>query len=211
MTNLIPIEIIENKIFVIRDQKVMLDSDLAELYDVETFNLNKAVKRNIERFPEDFMFQLTKEEWENLIFQIGISSLENKSLRFQFGTSKEESKTLISQFVISKENRGGRRFNPYVFTEQGVAMLSSVLKSKRAVAVNVQIMRTFVKLRQMVLTHNELAKQLNELEQRFIEYAKDTNLELKEHDQKFDEIFKCLQYLTDIHKPGQIGFKVDEK
>jgi len=197
MADIIPIEIIENKIFVIRNQKVMLDSDLAELYDVKTMVLNQAIKRNIERFPEDFMFQITDEEWENL--------------RCQFGTSKEERKTLISQFVISKNNKGGRRFNPYVFTEQGVAMLSSVLKSKRAVAVNVQIMRIFVKLRQMALTHNELAKQLNELEQKFIEYAKDTNVELKEHDQKFDEIFKCLQYLVDINKPGQIGFKVDNE
>jgi hypothetical protein len=197
MTNLIPIEIIENKIFVIRDQKVMLDSDLAELYGVETKVFNQSVKRNIERFPEDFMFQLTETEWENL--------------KSQFGISKEESKSLRSQFVTSKETKGGRRYNPYVFTEQGLAMLSGVLNSKRAIAVNVQIMRTFVKLRQMVLTHNELAKQLNELEQRFVEYAKDTNLELKEHDNKFDEIFKCLQYLTDINKPAKIGFKVDEK
>ncbi|HBG48224.1 MAG TPA: DNA-binding protein [Cyanobacteria bacterium UBA9971] len=192
MADIIPIEIIENKIFVIRGLKVMLDSDLAELYGVETFNLNKAVKRNIERFPEDFMFQLTETEWE--------------SLRLQIVTSKEENNALIFQFGISKHKKGGRRYNPYVFTEQGVAMLSSVLKSKRAAIVNVQIMRIFVKLRQMALTHNELAKQLNELEQKFINYAKDTNLELKEHDQKFDEIFKCLQYLVDINKPGQIGF-----
>lgn len=196
MTNIIPKEIIENKIFVIRNLKVMLDSDLAELYDVETRIINRNVKRNIDRFPEDFMFQLTDEEWENLKSQFGISKKENESLRFQIGTSKE--------------SKGGRRYNPYVFTEQGVAMLSSVLNSKRAIAVNVQIMRIFVKLRQMVLTHNELAKQLNELEQRFVEYAKDTNIELEEHDKKFDEIFKCLQYLTDIHKPGQIGFKIDE-
>ncbi len=183
MTNIVPIEIIENKIYVIRNLNVMMDSDLAELYGVETSALNRAVKRNTERFPEDFMFQLKKEELENL--------------RCQFG--------------ISRKEYGGRRYNPYVFTEQGVAMLSSVLNSKRAIAVNVQIMRTFVKIRQMVLTHNELAKQLNELEQRFIEYAKDTNIDLKEHDQKFDEIFKCLQYLTEIHKPGQIGFNTNNE
>jgi len=107
---LIPVEIIEKKILLIRGEKVMLDADLAELYGVETFNLNKAVKRNIDRFPEDFMFQLSKEEAD--------------SLRFQIGMSKET-------------GRGGRRYLPYVFTEQGVAMLSSVLNSKRAVHVNI--------------------------------------------------------------------------
>src|SRR3989339_759370 len=128
MSNLIPVEVIENKIYMIRGLKVMLDRDLAELYGVETFNLNKAVKRNDERFPEDFMFQLTKEELSNLKFQVGRSSLK-------------------SQIVIS--SWGGRRYLPYVFTEQGVAMLSSVLNSKRAVQVNIQIMRTFTRLREI--------------------------------------------------------------
>ena len=114
---------IQNLIYEIRGIKVMLDSDLAKLYGVETFNLNKAVKRNIERFPKDFMFQLTKEEYESLIFQNG----------------------------ISKSQRGGRRFMPYVFTEQGVAMLSSVLNSEQAIAINIQIMRTFVQLKQFAL------------------------------------------------------------
>lgn len=167
-----PIEVIEHKIFVIRGQKVMIDRDLAELYGVETFNLNKAVKRNIGRFPQDFMFQLTDEEWKSLILQIG----------------------------ISKEGRGGRRFNPYVFTEQGVAMLSSVLKSERAIAVNVQIIRTFVKLREFAITHKELAARFNELEKIFISYAKDNNTNI-------EEIFKQLAYLTDITKPEKIGFK----
>src|SRR5437870_5079988 len=127
-------EQVERSILLIRGHKVMLDSDLAALYGVETFNLNKAVRRNMDRFPEDFMFQLTKEEAERLRFQIG----------------------------ISKPGRGGRRYVPYVFTEQGVAMLSSVLRSKRAVHVNIAIMRAFVRLRQILATHKELARKLEE-------------------------------------------------
>jgi len=107
---------------------------------------------------------------------------------------------LILQIGISKEGRGGRRFNPYVFTEQGVAMLSSVLKSERAIAVNVQIIRTFVKLREFAITHKELAARFNELEKIFISYAKDNNTNI-------EEIFKQLAYLTDITKPEKIGFK----
>ena len=128
---IVPVEVIEKKIYLIRSHKVMLDSDLAELYGVETKMLVRAVKRNIERFPSDFMFQLTKEEFDNL--------------RFHFGTS--------SQW-------GGRRYLPYAFTEQGVAMLSSVLRSKRAIQVNITIMRVFVRLRQILSTHKELAYKL---------------------------------------------------
>ncbi len=135
---LIPAERIQRAIFLIRGEKVMLDSELAALYGVATGNLNKAVKRNLDRFPPDFMFQLTPEEAENLRFQIGISS---------------------SDF-------GGRRYRPYAFTEQGVAMLSSVLRSKRAVQVNVAIMRAFVQLRQALAGHAGLARKLAELEQR---------------------------------------------
>jgi len=113
----------------------MLDNDLAALYEVETFNLNKAVKRNIERFPDDFMFQLTKEEWENLIFQNGMSSKQH----------------------------GGRRSIPYAFTEQGVAMLASVLNSPKAVSVNINIMRSFVKLRHYVLSQTGTDGQISEL------------------------------------------------
>ena len=121
---LIPVERIQNYIFLIRGEKVMLDSHLAELYGVETKALNRAVRRNADRFPDDFMFQLLNEELENLRCQIGTSSLEY----------------------------GGRRYQPYVFTEQGVAMLSSVLRSKRAVQVNVAIMRAFVSLRRLLAT-----------------------------------------------------------
>jgi len=131
-----PTELVATKILFVRGKKVILDKDLAEMYGVETFNLNKAVKRNIDRFPEDFMFQLTMEEYKNLIFQNGRSSW------------------------------GGRRHLPYAFTEQGVAMLSSVLKSKRAIWVNIAIMRAFVKLRELLLTHKELAEKLEELERK---------------------------------------------
>lgn len=192
-----PIEIIENKIYIIRRQKVMLDKDLAWLYEVETRVLNQAVKRNPERFPEDFMFQLTKEEWENLKCQFGTSN-EQEILKSQFATSKESKKsTWKSQIVISKM---GDRKIPYAFTEHGVAMLSSVLRSKRAIAINIQIVRIFNKLRNMAIEHKDLRDELEELKKTFINYAKENNLEL-------EEIYKQLDYLNDITKPAKIGFK----
>jgi len=186
MNELIPIEIIENKIFVIRGQKVMLDSNLAQLYDVETKILNKAVKRNINRFPEDFMFQLTKEEWESLKSQIGISNKEKEFLRFQFGTSKE--------------TRGGRRFLPYVFTEHGVLMLSNVLNSEKAINVSIQIIRVFDKLRKFALTQNQLTERISSLEQAFMNYAKENN-------EDTEDLRKAINYLLDITKPATVGFK----
>jgi phage regulator Rha-like protein len=131
-------ERIERSILLIRGHKVILDADLAALYGVETKQLIRAVKRNLPRFPDDFMFQLKEEEFENL--------------RFHFGTS--------SQW-------GGRRYAPYAFTEQGVAMLSSVLRSKRAIQVNIEIMRAFVRLRQILASNKELAKRLDELEKKY--------------------------------------------
>lgn len=136
-TSLIPTERIERSILLLRGQKVMLDSDLAELYGVETRRLVEQVKRNIKRFPADFMFQLTNQE---LI-----------SLRSQFATS----------------SWGGRRYPPYFFTEQGVSMLSSVLNSEKAIEVNILIMRAFVKLREMIASNKDLAKRLNELEKNY--------------------------------------------
>lgn len=130
------IQEINNKIYTIRGLQVMLDSDLAKLYQVETKNLNKSVSRNIKRFPSDFMFQLTNDELENLRFQIGTANLSM------------------------------RRTNPYVFSEHGVAMLSSILRSDIAIEVNIQIMRTFVEIRKYALTHDELAKKIEELESR---------------------------------------------
>lgn len=183
MSELTPIQ---NLIYEIRGHKIMLDSDLATLYGVATYRLNEAVKRNIERFPVDFMFQLTKEEYENLISQIAIS---NKNLIFQNG--------------ISKSKRGGRRFMPYVFTEQGIAMLSSVLNSKQAIAINIQIMRVFVQIKQFALTNKELTERLNEMEHRFIQYARDMNINI-------EAIYKQLSYLTEVTKPSKIGFKIKD-
>lgn len=167
--------VMQNLIHNIRGQKVMLDSDLAMLYGVLTKNLNKAVKRNVQRFPEDFMFQLTEEEYE--------------SLRFQFGTSKPK--------------RGGRRFMPYVFTEQGIAMLSSVLKSEQAISVNIQIMRTFVKIKQFALEHKELTERLTELEHYFIEHCKDNKDDLK-------KLYEAMELLMDRTKPVKIGFNINK-
>ena len=162
---------IQNLIYEIRGCKVMLDSDLAKLYGVETFNLNKAVKRNLSRFPKDFMFQLTKDEYDSLIFQIGISN----------------------------SKRGGRRFMPYVFTEQGVAMLSSVLQSEQAISINIQIMRTFVQMKQFVLENKELTKRFQELEQYFINYCKDN-----EKDKQ--QIYEAIDLLMERTTPSKVGF-----
>lgn len=163
---------VRNMIYEIRGQKVMIDFELAELYEVETRYLNQAVKRNIERFPSDFRFQLTSEEWE--AFKVK------------------------SQIVISPKG-GGRQHLPYVFTEQGVAMLSGVLKSKRAIEVNIQIMRTFVKLREWALDSKEFGKRLLDLEQYFIEHSKDNEKDIR-------RIYEALDLLMDRTKPSQIGF-----
>ena len=169
---MIPVERIEGSILLIRGHKVILDADLAELYGVTTFNLNKAVRRNIDRFPQDFMFQLTADE--------------ARVLRFQIGMSKPR-------------GRGGRRYLPYMFTEQGVAMLSSVLRSKRAVQVNVEIMRTFVRLRQMLSSHADLARKLEALE--------------KKYDAQFRVVFDAIRQLMTPPAPKKrkIGFLVKER
>ncbi len=158
-------ENVQNKIYMIRNEKVMLDFDLAALYKIKTQALNQAVKRNLKRFPSDFMFPL----------------------------SKDEEKILISQIVISKS--GGRRKPVFAFTEQGIAMLSSVLKSDRAIAVNIQIIRTFTQLRRMLSTHKELREKIEELE--------------KKYDGKFEILFKTIrQILTEQEEPREkIGFK----
>ena len=137
---------IENRIFTVRDVQVMLDSHLAEMYGVETKVLNQAVKRNVERFPESFCFQLTEVEFSNLRSQIVTSS----DLRFQYGTSSTE--------------HGGRRYLPYVFTEQGVAMLSGVLRSEFAVQVSIQIMTAFVEMRKLMSTYSGLFQRLSDVE-----------------------------------------------
>ena len=166
---LVPPERIERSILLIRSHKVMLDTDLATLYGVETGQLVRAVKRNISRFPHDFMFQLSKDEFENL--------------RCHFDTS--------SQW-------GGRRYPPYAFTEQGVAMLSSVLRSKRAVQVNIEIMRAFVRLRRMLASNASLARKLDELE--------------KKYDAQFKVVFEAIRELMRPPEPKKrpIGFLVEE-
>lgn len=162
---------IEKRIFVVRGRQVMLDEDLADLYGVETRVLVQQVKRNAKRFPEDFMFQLT--------------SVEAESLR--------------SQIVISNEGRGGRRYAPYVFTEQGIAMPSGVLRSDRAIAVNIEIMRTFVELRRVASSYTAIEKRLEEIER-----------ELSGHDEQLTEIFAALRQL--ISPPARpkrpVGFRV---
>jgi len=169
MSSLIPIKLIEEKILMLRGHKVMLDKDLAQLYGVETKALNRALRRNKDRFPEDFVFRLTPEELQNL--------------KFHFGTS----------------SWGGRRYLPYAFTEQGVAMLSSILRSKRAVQVNIEIMRTFVRLRQMIATHKELASKLDALERKY--------------DAQFKVVFDAIRELMAPPKAGpkRIGFYVKER
>ncbi|MBN1625214.1 MAG: ORF6N domain-containing protein [Deltaproteobacteria bacterium] len=161
---------IERMIFLLRGQKVMFDKDLAELYGVETKALKQAVKRNIERFPSDFVFELTELEFKNL----------------------------RSQIVTSSSKWGGARYRPMAFTEQGVAMLSSVLRSKKAAQVNVEIMRAFVRLRRMLTAHKDLARRLDELEQRY--------------DEQFKVVFDAIRLLMrdEEKEKRKIGFEVKE-
>ncbi|MFA6549534.1 MAG: ORF6N domain-containing protein [Candidatus Margulisiibacteriota bacterium] len=176
MKDLIPVERIENKIYVIREQKVMLDRDLAALYGVATRDLNKAVARNLFRFPGDFMFQLSRNEFINL--------------KFQFGTS----------------SWGGTRKLPRAFTEQGIAMLSSVLRSRKAALVNIQIMRTFVRLKQIVSTHKDIELKLNILEQKYGKH-------LEKHDEEIQAVFDAIRKLMlPPEKPTRkIGFLADRE
>jgi len=170
--SLVPVERIEKAILLVRKQKVLLDADLAALYGVETRVLVQAVKRNLERFPEDFMFQL----------------------------SREETDFLRSQIVTLKMGRGQhRKYLPYVFTEQGVAMLSSVLRSSRAIQVNIEIMRAFIRLRQMLASHAELARKFDALE--------------KKYDDQFKEVFEAIRQLMAPPEPKQraIGFRKGDK
>ena len=169
---LIPKEAIEQKIFMLRGHKVMFDKDLAALYGVGTRDLNKAVTRNLDHFPGDFMFQLTPQEFENLMFHSGTSSQRSSARR----------------------GWGGARKRPRAFTEQGVAMLSSVLKSKRAVRVNIEIMRAFVRLRQILSSHVDLARKLEALE--------------KKYNAQFKAVFDAIRELMTPPEPTKrrIGF-----
>jgi len=165
--DIVPEHLITNKIYLIRNQKVMVDSDLSELYGIETKALNQQVKRNLERFPDDFMFQLTKEEFENL----------------------------KSQIVTSRW--GGRRTMPYVFTEHGVLMLSSVLSSKRAIAVNINIMRVYTKIKDLLSTHKDILLKMEELEKK-----------VTGQDERIEIVFDYLrQFVNDKESPRvKIGY-----
>jgi DNA-binding transcriptional MerR regulator len=175
---LIPVPAIQKRILVVRERQVMLDEDLADLYGVETRRLIEQVKRNIDRFPADFMFQL----------------------------SKDEAAALRSQTATSDTGRGGRRYAPYVFTEQGVAMLSGVLRSKRAVAVNIAIMRAFVELRRAATSYAPIQRRLDEVE-------RETTAKLGEHDQQLDQIFQALrQLISPPSRPRRrVGFRPPEE
>ena len=193
---------IENKIFTIRDVQVMLDKDLAELYGVETKVLNQAWKRNIERFPEEFCFQLTKEEVEILRSQFATS-------RSQIVTLNTEDSFLKSQIVTSKkENRGGNRYLPYAFTEQGVAMLASILKSETAVKVSIQIMNAFVQMRHFISANGSLFARLDSVEKKQIETEEKLNRNIVQfhekldvHEKNFEKVFDALE-AADLPKQG---------
>lgn len=166
------IQSIQNRIYEIRGQRVMLDRDLAFLYEIETKVLNQAVKRNLKRFPEDFMFQLTREEFENL--KIHFETQEN------FDSSR-------SQFVTLKNQRGQNlKYLPYAFTEQGVAMLSGVINSDKAINMNIAIMRAFVSVRQVLLKQNDIKEQLREIKER-----------IGEHDIQLNQIYDAMENLLD--------------
>ncbi len=177
MMEVISIENIQSKIYIVRGKHVMLDRDLAELYGVETKQLNKSVNRNLDRFPEKFRFKLTNEEYENLKFHFGTSSLK-------------------SNIAILEKQHGGRRYLPYVFTEQGVSMLSAVLRSKTAIEISIKIIDTFVNMRRFLYQNASLFDKIDELKTKQLQYEFESN-------QKFRKIFHALEEKIDINKPKQ--------
>ena len=195
------IKSIQNRIYEIRGERVMLDRDLAALYETETKALNLAVKRNLQRFPPDFMFQLTKEEFDAIRFQI--ETLDNKDhpLRLQNETSDNDPSLRLQ--IETSNKRGGTRYLPYAFTEQGIAMLSGVLHSDKAINMNIAIMRAFVEIRRIVFRQSDLREQLREVKEK-----------LGEHDVQLNHIYDAMENLLD-EKAAQrkwddrerIGFK----
>jgi phage regulator Rha-like protein len=179
------IQSIQNRIYELRGERVMLDRDLATLYETETKFLNLAVKRNIKRFPKDFMFQLSKEEFEDLRYQIETLETTDNPLRLQNVTSKKTDKTLRLQNATSK-GRGGTRYLPYAFTEQGVAMLSGILNSDKAISMNIAIMRAFVEIRKIIYRQNDLKEQMKKIKDR-----------LGEHDAQLSQIYDAMENLLD--------------
>ena len=190
--NMRVIKSIQNRIYEVRGERVILDRDLAALYEVDVKVLNQSVKRNIKRFPKDFMFQITKEELEELMFQIETSERADSSR---------------SQFVTLKTGRGSNvKYLPYAFTEQGVAMLSGILNSDKAIAMNIAIMRAFVEIRRILIQETDLRVQINEIRER-----------LSEHDTQLSAIYDAMENLLDEKAAGRkwderrrIGFKMTE-
>lgn len=186
-------QVIQQKIFEVRGQKVMFDFDLAELYEVETKVFNQAIKRNIDSFPEDFMFRLTAEEWDYMRSQTvtsNIQDIDNQDVNW-------------SQIVTSSRKHRGSTYLPYAFTEHGVTMLASVLKSQKARKMNIAIVRAFIALKQFALNYSELAGQLNELK-----------LKLGDHDTQLNQIYTAIETLMEKKKEdndwksrARIGFK----
>ena len=191
---IIPVERIASSVYLFRGQKVLLDFDLAALYGVATKVLNQAVRRNRERLPSDFMFQLTAEEFASLKARFASGTAQ--------GAGNQRVRSNWSQFVTSSRRYRGKKYRPYAFTEQGIAMLSSVLNSERAVKVNIAIMRAFVKLREALETNRELAQKFAELEQR-----------VGKHDEEISAIIEAIrQLMTPPEKPRrEIGFHVRER
>jgi len=185
------VQTIQNRIYEIRGERVMLDFDLAALYEVETKALNQAVKRNIKRFPKDFMFRITTSEWQNM--------------RSQPVTASESTISLRSQSVTASQNKRNTNVTPYAFTEQGVAMLSGILNSDKAISMNIAIMRAFVEVRKVLLKENDLKEQIRQIKD-----------QLGEHDVQLNQIYDALENLLD-EKAGQkkwnerdrIGFRKD--
>jgi len=175
---LIPEERIINKIHIIRDQKVMLDFDLAILYEVETKRLNEQVKRNLERFPEDFMFRLTAKEWQMMRSQNATASTQN--------IDQQSTKNMRSQIATSSQSKRKGEYTPYAFTEHGVTMLASVLKSERAVKMSIAVVRAFIELKKNALQYNELIEQIENLKNH-----------LGEHDVQLNSIYEAIENLLD--------------
>jgi phage regulator Rha-like protein len=182
------IQSIQNRIYEIRGERVILDFDLAQLYEVETKALNQAVKRNLKRFPEDFMFRLTLSEWQSIRSQ-SVTASESTSMR--------------SQIVTASQNKRNTNVTPYAFTEQGVAMLSGVLNSEKAINMNIAIMRAFVEVRKVLLGQSDLKEQIKEIKER-----------LGEHDEQLNQIYDAMENLLDEkaaqrkwNERERIGFK----
>jgi ORF6N domain len=186
------IKSIQNRIYEIRGERVMLDFDLAALYQVETRALNQAVKRNVSRFPKDFMFRLTPTEWEDM--------------RSQSVTAYNGQTSMPSQFVIASQAKRNTKVTPYAFTEQGVAMLSGILNSDKAIAMNIAIMRAFVEIRRVLIQETDLREQLKQIKER-----------IGEHDVQLNQLYDALENLLDEkvmekkwEERERIGFKTSE-